>query len=79
MKKVVMNESMQGMVKHLDNSQMKMLYNVLERSFEGIEISKTEFQRPNQSQDYLYLLWWVYSQSKGFNKVWFQDKMGAEE
>ena len=38
MKKVVMNEIMQGMVKHLDNSQMKMLYKVLNKSFVGVDI-----------------------------------------
>ena len=55
MKKVIINEIMQGMLKHLDNSQMKMLYNVLERSFEGIEISKTEFPTDEQNINYIDL------------------------
>lgn len=55
MKKVIINEIMQGMLKHLDNSQMKMLYKVLERSFEGIEISKTEFQIGEQNINYIDL------------------------
>jgi oxygen-independent coproporphyrinogen-3 oxidase len=38
MKQVIINEIMQGMVKHLDNSQMKMLYKVLEKSFVGFEV-----------------------------------------
>ena len=55
MKKVIINEIMQGMLKHLDNSQMKMLYKVLERSFEGIEISKTEFPTDEQNINYIDL------------------------
>lgn len=55
MKKVIINEIMQGMLKHLDNSQMKMLYNVLERSFEGIELSKTESLTDEQNIDYINL------------------------
>lgn len=55
MKKVIINVIMQGMLKHLDNSQMKMLYNVLERSFEGIEISKTEFPTDEQNINYIDL------------------------
>lgn len=38
MKKIIMNEIIQGMVKHLDNSQMKMLYKVLNKSFIGVDI-----------------------------------------
>lgn len=55
MKKVIINEIMQGMLKHLDNSQIKMLYKVLEKSFEGIEISKTEFPTDEQNINYIDL------------------------
>ena len=55
MKKVVMNEIMQGMVKHLDNSQLKLLYKVLERSFASVEITKNEHKTEEQSIDYIEL------------------------
>ena len=45
MKQVIINEIMQGMVKHLDNSQMKMLYKVLEQSFLRIDVlGNSQFQ-----------------------------------
>lgn len=55
MKKVIMNEIMQGMVKHLDNSQMQMLYKVLEKSFMGYEVSENKQVLDNQSIDYIEL------------------------
>jgi len=55
MKKVVMNEIMQGMVKHLDNSQMKMLYNVLEKAFMGYELTENKQYEDNQTIDYIEL------------------------
>jgi len=55
MKKVVMNEIMQGMVKHLDNSQMKMLYNVLEKSFRGFDLMENKQNFDKQDIDYIEL------------------------
>lgn len=55
MKKVVINEIMQGMVKHLDNSQMKMLYKVLEKSLMGYEISENKQCVDNENIDYIEL------------------------
>ena len=55
MKKVVINEIMQGMVKHLDNSQMKMLYKVLEKSLMGYEISENKQCEDNENIDYIEL------------------------
>ena len=55
MKKVVMNEIMQGMVKHLDNSQMKMLYNVLEKSFRGFDLMENKQDYDKQNIDYIEL------------------------
>ena len=55
MKKVIMNEIMQGMVKHLDNSQLKLLYKVLEGSFASVEITKNEHKTEEQRIDYIEL------------------------
>lgn len=55
MKKVVINEIMQGMVKHLDNSQMKMLYKVLEKSLMGYELSENKQYVDNENIDYIEL------------------------
>ncbi len=55
MKQVIINEIMQGMVKHLDNSQMKMLYKVLEQSFLRIDVLGNSQFQTNQTIDYVEL------------------------
>lgn len=55
MKQVIINEIMQGMVKHLDNSQMKMLYKVLEQSFLRIDVVENNKIPANQTIDYVEL------------------------
>ena len=55
MKQVIINEIMQGMVKHLDNSQMKMLYKVLEQSFLRIDVVENNKIPVNQTIDYVEL------------------------
>lgn len=55
MKQVIINEIMQGMVKHLDNSQMKMLYKVLEQSFLRIDVVENNQIPTNQTIDYVEL------------------------
>jgi len=55
MKQVIINEIMQGMVKHLDNSQMKMLYKVLEQSFLRIDVVENNQISTNQTIDYVEL------------------------
>ncbi len=55
MKQVIINEIMQGMVKHLDNSQMKMLYKVLEQSFLRIDVIENRQTPVNQTIDYIEL------------------------
>jgi len=55
MKQVIINEIMQGMVKHLDNSQMKMLYKVLEQSFLRIDVVGNRQVPVNQTIDYIEL------------------------
>ena len=55
MKQVIINEIMQGMVKHLDNSQMKTLYKVLEQSFLRIDVVENNQILTNQTIDYVEL------------------------
>ena len=55
MKQVIINEIMQGMVKHLDNSQMKMLYKVLEQSFLRFDVVENNKIPVNQTIDYVEL------------------------
>lgn len=55
MKQVIINEIMQGMVKHLDNSQMKTLYKVLEKSFMGFELSENKQCLDDRNIDYIAL------------------------
>lgn len=55
MKQVIINEIMQGMVKHLDNSQMKMLYKVLEQSFFRIDVVENNKIPAKRTIDYVEL------------------------
>ena len=55
MKEVVKNEIMQGMAKYLDNSQMKILCQILNKAFSGIEINKNEDDLQEDDVDYINL------------------------
>jgi len=55
MKQVIINDIMQGMVKHLDNAQMKMLYQVLESCFSRCEVVENEQLDNSMQVDYIDL------------------------